>query len=69
MYHLVAADLRDTRVVESALRRVGIDFSAPTIVLAECVLVYMEPRESSALLEVIGHVGRGFTGRFSLAYP
>lgn len=51
LYHLLAADLRDVAALESALRGAGVDFAAPTIFLAECVLVYMEPESSAALLE------------------
>ncbi|CAM9902909.1 unnamed protein product [Scytosiphon promiscuus] len=50
-YKLVATDLRDTAALEKTLRTAGADFSAPTIFLAECVMVYMEPAESAALLQ------------------
>jgi len=52
-YSLIAADLRDTSSLKQTLSNAGVDFSAPTIFLAECVLVYMEPQESLALLEVL----------------
>lgn len=54
-YKLVAADLRDSAGLEDALATAGVDFAAPTILLAECVLVYMEPAESAALLQVFQH--------------
>ncbi|CAM9832892.1 unnamed protein product [Ectocarpus sp. 4 AP-2014] len=51
LYKLVAADLRDITTLEDALFTAGVDFAAPTIFLAECVLVYMEPADSGALLQ------------------
>lgn len=53
-YSLLSADLRNIDQVEAALSHAGVDFDAPTFVLAECVLVYMEPRESMALLSWFG---------------
>lgn len=37
--------------VDAALEKAGIDFEAPTFILSECVLVYMQPNESEALLK------------------
>ena len=43
-YCLLAADLRDPGQLGAALEAAGLDLSAPTYVLSECVLVYMQPQ-------------------------
>lgn len=55
-YRLVAADLRDTARLEEQLIKAGVDFDAPTIILSECVLVYMEPADSANLVKVMADV-------------
>ncbi|KAJ1494827.1 S-adenosyl-L-methionine-dependent methyltransferase, partial [Baffinella frigidus] len=40
-YHLVTGDVRELGQLEEALRAAGVDFSAPTLFLSECVLVYL----------------------------
>ena len=40
--------------MEAALRQSGLDFGAPTFVLAECVLVYMDGADSQALVRWLG---------------
>jgi tRNA wybutosine-synthesizing protein 4 len=54
-YSLLPADLRDLDQVETALTRAGVDYSIPTFILAECVLVYMHPHQSDSLLNWLGH--------------
>lgn len=49
-YSLLPVDLRDLAGLEAALQSAGWDPSAPTYVLSECVLVYMDPAASSGLL-------------------
>jgi O-methyltransferase involved in polyketide biosynthesis len=41
-YSLLPADLRDLDVLRGELAAAGFDAAVPTLVLAECVLVYME---------------------------
>ncbi|KAF5831853.1 S-adenosyl-L-methionine-dependent methyltransferase [Dunaliella salina] len=53
-YSLLPADLRDLQAVKSAIQRAGLDTSAPTLILSECVLVYMEPSDSSNLVRMLG---------------
>lgn len=43
-------DLRDTAALDAAIERAGLDPTAMTYILSECVMVYMEPRDSSALI-------------------
>ena len=53
-YKLLTCDLRDTAGTTSKLRGVT-SLEAPTLVFAECVLVYLDPQYSDALLrEVAG---------------
>lgn len=49
-YALVGADLRDLPGLERALQTAGFDFSLPTLVLAECVLVYLPADASTGVL-------------------
>ena len=53
-YSLLPADLRDVAALQTALEAAGFRADAPTYVLAECVLVYMEPLESAALVRWLG---------------
>lgn len=52
-YHLVGANLRNLNELDSKLSICGVDRNLPTIFLAECVLIYMEVKHSSALLQWI----------------
>ncbi|CAM9517014.1 unnamed protein product, partial [Discosporangium mesarthrocarpum] len=54
LYRLVKADLRDCRAVGEGLRAAGLDQDAPTLIIAECVLVYMKEGESSRIIQWCG---------------
>ncbi|CAH0391860.1 unnamed protein product [Bemisia tabaci] len=41
-YHLIGVDLRDVKDLDAKLRSINLDFSAPTLFISECVLVYIE---------------------------
>ena len=51
-YALLAGNLAETSALEKALDAAGMDWSLPTLLIAECVLVYMEAEASRALVEV-----------------
>lgn len=54
-YCLAACDLRDMGAVRAALDDAGVSREAPTVFISECVLVYMEPAASDALLAMGAH--------------
>ena len=64
-YRLVNADLRDVGMVEKKLTAAGVRCDQPTLFLSECVLVYVEPEESGAL---IGWAARHFPTAAFLTY-
>ncbi|ELU14133.1 hypothetical protein CAPTEDRAFT_21476 [Capitella teleta] len=49
-YHVVSADLRNLSELSSKLKDCAVDYTLPTVFIAECVLVYMPSESSSALL-------------------
>ncbi|KMY90407.1 leucine carboxyl methyltransferase 1 isoform X1 [Drosophila simulans] len=52
-YHLMGVDLRNLDEVDSKLQQAEVDYSLPTIFLAECVLVYIEAQNCRNLLKWI----------------
>ncbi|GIL80746.1 hypothetical protein Vretimale_9150 [Volvox reticuliferus] len=49
-YCLQAVDLRNLDALAAAVREAGWDVRLPTYILSECVLVYMEPSDSAAVV-------------------
>ncbi|XP_017842714.1 leucine carboxyl methyltransferase 1 [Drosophila busckii] len=52
-YHLMGVDLRNLDEVDSKLAQAEVDYTLPTIFLAECVLVYIEAQNCHNLLKWI----------------
>lgn len=52
-YHLMGVDLRNIDEVDNKLQQAEIDYTLPTIFLAECVLVYIELQNCKNLLKWI----------------
>lgn len=50
-YHIAGCDLRSVNELAQKLKESQIDYSIPTIILSECVLVYMEVHYSSILVQ------------------
>lgn len=50
-YHLISADLRSLNELNTKLNAFeGLDFTIPTLVISECVLIYMKINDSSQLI-------------------
>ncbi|TYZ61302.1 hypothetical protein PybrP1_010526 [[Pythium] brassicae (nom. inval.)] len=49
-YHLLPCDLRDLEQTRTKLEAAGIDTSAPTLFVSECVLIYMDAAFSSRVI-------------------
>lgn len=49
-YHLVAADFVNLTELEDKLTQSEVDYNCPTLVLAECVLVYVDPAKVGRML-------------------
>ncbi|GJJ70085.1 [phosphatase 2A protein]-leucine-carboxy methyltransferase [Entomortierella parvispora] len=54
-YCLLSGDLREfTEVIVPKLMAQGFDTSLPTLFLSECVLIYIQPRDSDRIVEWVG---------------
>jgi len=49
-YHLLAADFTDLNTLETKLTESEVSFTCPTLVLAECVLVYADQNKTNRLM-------------------
>ncbi|KAL0963953.1 hypothetical protein UPYG_G00315730 [Umbra pygmaea] len=49
-YRLLGVDVRETQQVEETLRGAGLDCNAPTLILSEVVLTYLETQWSDAVI-------------------
>nr|CAG4641813.1 EOG090X08O3 [Eurycercus lamellatus] len=65
VYHLVSSDLRKLSEVEAKMGECSLEFHVPTLILFECVLVYMPLHQSNALLHLIANK---FTTTFCINY-
>ncbi|XP_072798909.1 leucine carboxyl methyltransferase 1 isoform X2 [Vicugna pacos] len=50
-YCIIGADLRDIPELEEKLKKCNMNTQLPTLLIAECVLVYMTPEQSANLLK------------------
>uniref|UniRef100_A0A2K6TEX8 Leucine carboxyl methyltransferase 1 n=1 Tax=Saimiri boliviensis boliviensis TaxID=39432 RepID=A0A2K6TEX8_SAIBB len=50
-YAVIGADLRDLSQLEEKLKKCNMNTQLPTLLIAECVLVYMTPEQSANLLK------------------
>lgn len=50
-YHVMGLDLRNLDEIQNKLKHAEVDFTIPTLFLAECVLVYIEPDHCDNLLK------------------
>ncbi|XP_036595656.1 leucine carboxyl methyltransferase 1 [Trichosurus vulpecula] len=50
-FAIVGADLRDLHNMEEKLKKCNMNTQFPTLLIAECVLVYMTPEQSASLIK------------------
>eukprot|EP00002_Diphylleia_rotans_P000020 TRINITY_DN10010_c0_g1_i2.p1 TRINITY_DN10010_c0_g1~~TRINITY_DN10010_c0_g1_i2.p1 ORF type:complete len:325 (+),score=72.79 TRINITY_DN10010_c0_g1_i2:55-1029(+) len=50
-YHLVPVDLRDLSSIQNALLVSNIQKDIPTLILSECVLIYLAPEDSAKVIQ------------------
>ena len=54
--HFLSGDLRDTKNIIESLLRSGIDRSVPTLILTECVMVYLEKSSTMDLCKAFSEL-------------
>ena len=49
-YKLLAGDVRDADIMKNKLKGTGIDGSLPTLIMTECILIYMRADDTQSIL-------------------
>ncbi|WOK95354.1 leucine carboxyl methyltransferase 1 [Canna indica] len=49
-YKLLPADIRDTQILDDVMHQAQLDPSLPTFIIAECVLIYLDPDPTCAIV-------------------
>lgn len=52
-YKLISSDIRDEAIVKAKLTKMGVDPSLPTLVLTECLMIYLKGKESMAAFQYL----------------
>ena len=55
-FTLFACDLENQKELQKKLEQLHFDFKAPTLILSECVITYMEEKDSSSLIVFLAKV-------------
>jgi len=63
VYAAFGGDLAQLEHIERAFKEYGVDFAAPTLVISECVICYMDVKDSDALVKWFSD---SFTGNLAV---
>ena len=47
----MAADARDVDIIVSKLKGTNVDGTLPTLIITECILIYMRPDDTESILK------------------
>ena len=50
-YKLMAGDVRDVDIIVSKLKGTNVDGALPTLIITECILIYMRPDDTQGILK------------------
>ena len=67
-YDLIVGDLRNVAELDAKFKSIQLDFTLPTLVIAECVLVYMSVTHSHALVEYLREALSGADALCMISY-
>lgn len=68
-YHLLGADLREVDSLDRLLQAAGLDKAKPTLFISECVLIYLQPEESAAVIRWAGSFAAGVFLTYEMIRP
>ncbi|CDW90937.1 leucine carboxyl methyltransferase 2-like [Stylonychia lemnae] len=55
-YKVFCQDIREIELLQTNMANLGVDFNAPTLVITECLLVYLKKAESDSILKGLSQI-------------